>query len=196
MDSKKHQDLEFAYGSGHINPFNATERGLIYDASEADYIDFLCKQGYNTTTLKFITGDNSSFCKTSQLRRAWDLNYPSISVAVEDGQPIKAVFTRTVTNVGLPNSTYTVTVEPSVLSFSATGEKKSLTVKVYGPNIAQQPIMLGAIVWSDGVYAVRSPVVVYTILPGSAFSSFTTPHRKPDFKGSSFYHKNGILEHK
>jgi hypothetical protein len=206
VDPKKHQDLEFAYGSGHINPSNATEPGLIYDASEADYIDFLCKQGYNTTTLKFITGDNSSFCNTTQLGRAWDLNYPSFSVAVEDGQPIKAVFTRTVTNVGLPNSTYTVTgympsnitvtVDPSVLFFSAIGEKKSFTVKVNGPNIAQQPIMSGAIVWSDGVYAVRSPVVVYTILPGSAFSSFSTPDSKPDFKGSSFYHKNGILKHK
>ncbi|XP_062146366.1 cucumisin-like [Alnus glutinosa] len=190
VDSKKHQDLEFAYGSGQINPLQATEPGLVYDASEVDYIDFLCKQGYNTTTLKLITGDNSSFCNSTTPERAWDLNYPSFSVAVEDGQPIKAVFTRTVTNVGLPNgpnSTYTytvtgympapvtVTIEPSVLSFSAIGEKKSFTVKVFGPNIAQQPIMSGAIVWSNGVYAVRSPVVVYTILPGSADSSFSMP---------------------
>lgn len=210
MDSKKHQDLEFAYGSGQINPLQATEPGLVYDASEVDYIDFLCKQGYNTTTLKFITGDNSSFCNSTTPERAWDLNYPSFSVAVEDGQPIKAVFTRTVTNVGLtngPNSTYTytvtgympapvtVTIEPSVLSFSAIGEKKSFTVKVFGPNIAQQPIMSGTIVWSNGVYAVRSPVVVYTILPGSADSSFSMPREKPYFKGSSFYHKNGILGH-
>jgi hypothetical protein len=205
VDSKKHQDLEFAYGSGQINPLQATEPGLVYDASEVDYIDFLCKQGYNTTTLKFITGDNSSFCNSTTPGRAWDLNYPSFSVAVEDGQPIKAVFTRTVTNVGLPNSTYTVTgympapvtviIEPSVLSFSAIGEKTSFTVKVFGPNIAQQPIMSGAIVWSHGAYAVRSPVVVYTILPGFADSSFSMPHEKPYFKGSSFYHKNGILGH-
>ncbi|GMY30182.1 putative Cucumisin [Fagus crenata] len=107
MDSKKNRDLEFAYGSGHINPLQAVDPGLIYDATEADYKDFLCKQGYNTTT--------------------------------------------TVTNVGSPNSTYTlsmymptsiaVTVEPSVLSFSALGEKKSFTVQVYGPNITQQPIL-------------------------------------------------------
>jgi hypothetical protein len=177
VDSKKNQDLEFAYGSGQINPLQATEPGLVYDASEVDYIDFLCKQGYNKTTLKkFITRDNSSFCNSTTPGRAWDLNYPSFSVAVEDGQPIKAMFTRTVTNVGLPNPTYTVTsymptpvtvtIEPSVLSFSAIGEKKSFTVKVFGPNIAQQPIISGAIVWSHGVYAVRSLVVVYTILPG------------------------------
>nr|POE80624.1 cucumisin [Quercus suber] len=69
--------------------------------------DFLCVQGYNTTTLRLIIGDNSNFCNTTKPGRAWNLNYPSFSVAVEDGQQIKA-FTRTVTNVGPPNSTYTL----------------------------------------------------------------------------------------
>jgi hypothetical protein len=178
VDPKKHEDvLEFAYGSGQINPLQAVNPGLVYDATEADYIDFLCKQGYNTTTLKLITGDNSSFCNTLKPGRAWNLNYPSFAVAVEDGQQVNAVFTRTVTNVGSPNSTYTlrtympasinVTVEPTVLSFSAIGEKKTFTVEVSGPKIAQQPIISGAITWNYGVYAVRSPLVVYTILPGS-----------------------------
>ncbi|KAG8662148.1 hypothetical protein MANES_01G069200v8 [Manihot esculenta] len=160
LDSRKHPDLEFAYGSGHINPLEATNPGLVYDASEADYINFLCKQGYNTTTLRLITGDNSSVCNSTELGRAWDLNYPTFALAVEDGQPIKGVFTRTVTNVGSPNSTYAVSmympnsikviVEPSVLSFSSTGEKKTFTVTVDGPKIAQQPIMSGAIMWEDG----------------------------------------------
>ncbi|XP_040987387.1 cucumisin-like [Juglans microcarpa x Juglans regia] len=202
VDAKKHEDLEFAYGSGHINPLKAIDPGLIYDASEADYIDFLCKQGYNTTTLKLITGDNSSFCTTTVPGRAWSLNYPSFSIAVEDGLPIRAVFSRTVTNVGPPNSTYTlswympssltVRVEPSVLSFSAIGEKKSFTVTVYGPKIEQQPITSGAITWTYGVHVVRSPLVVYTILPGSSFS-FSASQNKPNFKGSSMYHNNGIL---
>ena len=206
MDSKKNRDLEFAYGSGHINPLQAVDPGLVYDATEADYIDFLCNQGYNTTTLRLITGDNNSFCNTLKPGRAWNLNYPSFSLAMEDGQHIMAVFTRTVTNVGSPNSTYTlsmymptsidVTVEPSVLSFSALGEKKSFKVQVYGPNITQQPILSGTIMWNDGVHVVRSPLVVYTILPGSLYSSFTMSQKKLDFKGSSMYHKNGILGHK
>ncbi|KAL0324369.1 UNVERIFIED_CONTAM: Cucumisin [Sesamum calycinum] len=50
MDPRKHEDLEFAYGSGQINPVAARDPGLVFDASEADYINFLCKQGYNTTT--------------------------------------------------------------------------------------------------------------------------------------------------
>ncbi|GMY30183.1 cucumisin-like isoform X1 [Fagus crenata] len=166
VDPKKHEDvLEFAYGSGHINPLQAVNPGLVYDATEADYIDFLCKQGYNTTTLKLITGDNSSFCDTLTSGRAWNLNYPSFSVAVEDGQQINAVFTRTVRNVR-------------------------------GPKIAQQPIISGALTWTYGVYAVRNPLVVYTIPPGSLYPSFSVSQNKPDFKGSSMYPKNGLLKYK
>lgn len=202
MDRNKHEDLEFAYGSGHINPEQAVDPGLVYDASEADYIDFLCKQGYNST-LGLITGDNSSTCSSTELGRGWNLNYPSFQLGVEDGQSIDAVFNRTVTNVGSPNSTYTLTaywpssvsvsVEPSTLSFSAVGEKKSFTVTVKGSPMTQQPILSGAIAWKDGVHAVRSPLVIYNILPGTIYSSYSTPEKKPNFKGSTIYHKNGIL---
>ncbi|KAM5572640.1 cucumisin-like [Rosa sericea] len=203
LDPKKHEDLEFGYGSGHINPLKAVDPGLVFDAHVVDYVNFLCKQGYNTTTLKLITGDNSSTCGRTKPGRAWDLNYPSFSLAVEDGQHINAVFTRTVTNVGSPNSTYTikahtpsssVSVKPSTISFSSVGEKKSFTVKVSGPPIAQQPIMSGAIVLTDGIHLVRSPLVIYTILPGAAHS-YSIPEKKPSFKGSSLYHRNGIFRH-
>ncbi|KAJ7952390.1 putative Cucumisin [Quillaja saponaria] len=206
MDKSKHEDLEFAYGSGHINPSMALDPGLVYDASEADYINFLCKQGYNTTTIKLITGDNSSVCNTTNPGRGWDLNYPSFSLAVEDGQTITGVFTRTVTNVGPYPATYNATaylpgefgviVQPSILSFSSIGETKSFTVKVFGPKIVQQPIISGAILWNDGVHEVRSPLVVYTILPGASqvhLKSFSLAQKKPTFKGTSVYHKNGIL---
>lgn len=202
MDPKKNDDQEFAYGSGHLNPLNATEPGLVYDASEDDYINFLCKQGYNTTTLQLVTGDNST-CNSTKPGRAWDLNYPSFALAVEDNQQIRGVFTRTVTNVGSANSTYTarmymsglvsVSVYPSVLSFSAVGEKKSFTLNVYGPVIAQQPIVSGAIIWEDGIHVVRSPIVVYTVLPAAIRSGYSLNGRKPTFEGSSIYHKNGIL---
>ncbi|XAR70354.1 Cucumisin [Bertholletia excelsa] len=170
VDPRKHEDLEFAYGSGHINPVQAIDPGLIFDASEADYVNFLCKQGYNTSTLRIVTGDKS-VCNSTKPGRGWDLNYPSFSLYVEDNQPIWGVFTRTVTNVGEAKSTYTasvrmpqiinvsVEVKPSVLSFSAAGEKKSFTVKVTGPRIAQQPITSGAITWQDGAHVVRTPLV-------------------------------------
>ncbi|KAA8533791.1 hypothetical protein F0562_031308 [Nyssa sinensis] len=205
MDPRKHDDREFAYGSGHINPVNAVNPGLIFDISEADYIDLLCKQGYNITTLRLVTGDNS-VCNNTKPSRAWDLNYPSFSLAIEDGQKIMGTFTRTVTNVGSPNSTYyasmympnsiDVKVEPSVLSFSAIGDRKSFTVKVSGPQITQEPIISGSILWKDGVNVVRTPLVVYTVIP-SALSSYSSPSgrtNKSAFKGVPMNHKKGLLQ--
>lgn len=180
MDPRKHRDLEFAYGSGQINPVAAQDPGLVFDASEADYINFLCKQGYNTTSLRLVTGDNST-CASTTAGRAWDLNYPSFSLYVEDGDKVDAVFTRMVTNVGDPNSTYTsslympsplinVTVSPPVLTFSSVGEVQNFTVTVVGPTISQQPIISGAIAWTDGKRAVRAPLVVYNYLPGAPYN--------------------------
>lgn len=199
MDGRKNEDAEFAYGSGHINPSAALHPGLVYDASEKDYVDFLCKQGYNTTTLRLVTGDSST-CDGISPGTAWDLNYPSFALSIQDGLPISGTFQRTVTNVGLSNSTYyanvympslvKVSVEPSILSFSSLGEKKSFTVKVSGGVIAQQPIISGYISWKDGLHTVRSPLVVYTVLPSSTQTNF---NKGASFKGSSMYHKNGIV---
>ncbi|KAL2516992.1 subtilase family protein [Abeliophyllum distichum] len=209
MDPRKQPDLEFAYGSGQINPVAARDPGLIFDISESDYINFLCKQGYNTSTLRLVTGDNST-CTSTTPGRAWDLNYPSFSLYVLDGQKISGTFTRTVTNVGAANSTYTasvfmpttigVTVEPSVLTFSSAGQTISFTVKVDGPAISQQPIMSGAITWTDGNHVVRTPLAVYNYIPGAPYNlesdtSYTTPAKKTVFKSSSIYHENGIMRH-
>lgn len=179
MDPLKNEDLEFAYGSGQINPSVAINPGLVFDASEADYVNFLCKQGYNASTLMLVTGDNSS-CDGISPGRAWDLNYPSFSLYVEDGQPISATFTRKVTNVGAANSSYkaeafvpdliTVTIEPAVLTFSSVGETQTFTVNVTGPIISQQPIISGPIVWYDGTHFVRTPLAVYTYIPGAPYN--------------------------
>ncbi|CAN0841540.1 unnamed protein product [Linum grandiflorum] len=195
MDPRKNNDGEFAYGAGHINPMPAADPGLVYDASESDYIHYLCKQGYNATQINLVTGRSNASCDGVVPGRAWDLNYPTFGLAVEDGQPINATFTRTVTNVGSANSTYQVTtqmpdlvtveVSPQLLSFSAVGEKKTFTVKVSGPKIVEQPIMSGAIAWVNGVRAVRSPLVVYTITPNSAMagSQFMSTDHKSRFRG-------------
>ncbi|KAK4435247.1 Cucumisin [Sesamum alatum] len=202
MDPRKHNDLEFAYGSGQINPVAARDPGLVFNASETDYINFLCKQGYNTSTLRLVTGDNST-CASISLGRAWDLNYPSFSLYVEDGQPITGTFTRTVTNVGAANSTYkaslympslvSVTVEPSVLTFSAIGETQTFTVNVTGPTISQQPITSGAITWTDGTHVVRTPLVVYNYIPGAPYDldsgESMAPGSTPTFQHSSVYQK-------
>ncbi|KAL0312682.1 UNVERIFIED_CONTAM: Cucumisin [Sesamum radiatum] len=173
MDPRKNEDLEFAYGSGQINPVAARDPGLVFDASETDYINFLCKQGYNTSTLRLVTGDN-------------------------------------MTNVGAANSTYkaslympaliSVTVEPSVLTFSAVGETQTFTVNVTGPAISQQPITSGAITWTDGTYVVRTPLVVYNYIPGAPYildsGESMAPGSTPTFQHSSVYQKIGSIGHR
>ncbi|KAJ7975633.1 Cucumisin-like [Quillaja saponaria] len=175
MDPQKHEiKREFAYDSGLLNPVKAIDPGLVFNASGPDYNSFLCKQGYNTTTRRLITGDHS-VCRSTKTGRAWNLNYPSLSLAIEDGQKIKGNFFRTVTNVGPSNSSYYMTysmpnilkdtVRPSVISFSNVNETKSFTVQVRGAQISQVPIISGSITWRDRVHEVKIPLVLYTVMP-------------------------------
>lgn len=143
MSPKTDTDLEFAYGSGLINPSLAINPGLVYDAREIDYINFLCRQGYSSKQLRLITGDDKTGCKKATNGSALDLNYPTFTLVVN----ISGVdtyysrdFHRTVTNVGSPVSTYNaivnapkglyIKVKPNVLSFKSVGEKKSFVVMV------------------------------------------------------------------
>ncbi|KAL4182547.1 hypothetical protein AMTRI_Chr11g93820 [Amborella trichopoda] len=177
MCPKRNEDAEFAYGSGHIDPVRAKDPGLVYDAGEQDYVDFLCNQGYNSTLVRLISGDNTTTCTNNGQGNVRDLNYPSMALSLEDGKLINASFTRTVTNVGHPNSTYNsyvtapsmlqISVEPSTLSFTEVGETKSFVVKVKGGVISQHPIISSSISWRDmeGLYEVRSPLIVFNSIP-------------------------------
>ncbi|CAM8958459.1 unnamed protein product [Rhodiola kirilowii] len=70
---------------------------------------------------------------------AKDLNYPSMTAMVNVSEPINISFTRIVTNVGHPNSTYkatitadpnlTIKVVPDTLTFAELNEKKSYQVQ-------------------------------------------------------------------
>jgi len=84
-------------------------------------------------------------------------------------------FPRTVTNVGAPGrSVYTarivssgpyirVTVAPRRLAFSRPLQKLSFTVTVSGALPAGNEFVSAAVVWSDGVRQVRSPIIVHTV---------------------------------
>lgn len=169
MTVEANSDAEFAYGSGHINPVKAKSPGLVYDMGEADYVSFLCGQGYSNKNLQLVTGDNSS-CTAANNGTAHDLNYPSFAVSGVSGRSAVAVFHRSVTNVGSPTSTYkavvaaasgvSIGVEPSELSFTAVGETQEFVVTVnatFGSGVSS-----GSVVWDDGTYQVRSPVVAYS----------------------------------
>ncbi|CAK9171825.1 unnamed protein product [Ilex paraguariensis] len=130
LSSITNSDVEFAYGSGHINPLKAANPA-------------------NNGTV-------------------WDLNYPSFALSANTS--VIRDFHRTVTNVGLPVSTYKATVvappglniqvEPSVLSFKSIGQKISFVVTI--ATTLSNDMLSGSLVWDDGVYQVRSPIVAYS----------------------------------
>ncbi|XP_076903689.1 cucumisin-like isoform X1 [Bidens hawaiensis] len=168
MSPTKNTDAEFAYGSGHVDPSKAVDPGLVYDASEQDFVSFLCGQGYNATNLKIITGDASA-CSATTNATVWNLNYPSFALSAQKPGIVSRTFNRTVTNVGASNSSYKanvvapsgmmVKVNPSSLAFKAVGEKQSFVVTV-GATIGSKALS-GSLVWTDGVHNVTSPIVAF-----------------------------------
>ncbi|KAL9674782.1 hypothetical protein QQ045_002981 [Rhodiola kirilowii] len=164
-------EAEFGYGAGHVNPIKAITPGLVYEAGQLDYINFLCADGYTTQYLRAITGDNSE-CPTTP-GSIHDLNYPSFALTTYTPTSIPlTTYRRTVTNVGNPSSTYTATVTapvglsvqvtPSVLTFTSLGETQSYTLTVSGQ--IDDSIVSATIIWDDGVHQVRSPIVVVHII--------------------------------
>lgn len=171
MRPLKNADAEFAYGSGHVNPLRAVNPGLVYEADKGDYIKMLCGSGYDSNMIRQISGDKSTCPEEVDKSLVRDLNYPSMAVKIDKPQkPFKIVFQRTVTNVGSASSTYkatvssnlnvSITVEPHILSFKSSDEKKSFSVTVAGEEL-KSPIS-ASLVWSDSVHKVRSPIVVYS----------------------------------
>ncbi|WOG93971.1 hypothetical protein DCAR_0313261 [Daucus carota subsp. sativus] len=167
LNSTTNPDGEFAYGAGHIDPIKALNPGLVYDADEIDYVTFLCAQGYNTTTLRSVTGDNSTCKKTTGA--SGDLNLPSFAIPTAPLQTFSHNFTRRVTNVGSPVSKYSVKItappslkiriEPSILSFTSIGQKLTFKVQIAGQ--IDRAKVSASFVWDDGKHKVRSPIVVY-----------------------------------
>uniref|UniRef100_A0A7N0UIX1 Uncharacterized protein n=1 Tax=Kalanchoe fedtschenkoi TaxID=63787 RepID=A0A7N0UIX1_KALFE len=166
-------DKEFAYGSGNIDPAKAASPGLIYDLGHADYVNYICTVYRNSTTLGSLLGKNAT-CPDKKLSLT-TFNYPSLTFPIKLNvtKTINVTFNRIVTNVGLPNSTYTakvvsdprlkIEVAPDTLSFKLLNETRAFTVKVVGKYPAKEAILSSYLVWSDGSHSVRSPIVVYNL---------------------------------
>uniref|UniRef100_A0A3Q7IZL0 Subtilisin-like protease SBT1.2 n=2 Tax=Solanum lycopersicum TaxID=4081 RepID=A0A3Q7IZL0_SOLLC len=99
----------FAAGAGQVNPGRAIDPGLIYDIQVDEYITHLCTIGYRNSEVFSITHRNVSCHDILQKNRGFSLNYPSISITFRKGMTRKMI-KRRVTNVGNPNSTYSVDV--------------------------------------------------------------------------------------
>ncbi|PRQ55336.1 putative cucumisin [Rosa chinensis] len=106
ITNKNNAPGEFANGSGHINPIQAINLGLVYEAFKEDYKKLLCLV-IGKEKVRLISRDNNTTCPTgSDTGSPWDHNYPSLAVVVTPMEPFSIKFERIVKNVGLPNSTY------------------------------------------------------------------------------------------
>lgn len=146
----------------------------MYEADAKSYINMLCSQGYNETSLRLLTGESVTCSSKLSENGVWELNYPSMMIVRDVSEPIFVQFPRTVTNVGPPKSTYqakldaplgmNVTVEPDTLSFTSSNQKMSYNVKIESRVVPDDYALLsGALTWSSGNYSVRSPIVVYYV---------------------------------
>lgn len=173
MTLKKNPDQEFAYGSGQINPSKASDPGLVYEVETEDYLKMLCAEGFDSSSLTKISGQNVTCSERTEVK---DLNYPTMTTFFSALDPFSVTFRRTVTNVGFPNSTYKasvvllrpeiqISIEPDILKFGFFKEKKSFVVTISGKELKDGSIVSSSLVWSDGSHSVRSPIVAYSVQP-------------------------------
>ncbi|OIV98691.1 hypothetical protein TanjilG_24862 [Lupinus angustifolius] len=161
---------EYAYGSGHVNPIPAIDPGLVYDISLEDYIQMLCNLGYDNGKVKLISGKDNACSHAPNRSFVKNLNYPALAIDVKPMTSFTIQFNRTVTNVGLANSTYKATilpnprikvmVVPEILSFKSLHERQSFIVTVTGDKLPTSIVLTSSLVWSDGTHNVRSPIVI------------------------------------
>ncbi|CAH9136431.1 unnamed protein product [Cuscuta epithymum] len=153
----------FAYGAGHVRPNRAMNPGLVYDLTEADYLNFLCASGYNHTTMNKFSGAKHYTCPSNL--DLLNVNYPAITIPNLSGS---VTVSRTVKNVGKPG-TYTaltlepdgvsVSVEPQTLHFKERGEELKFKVTLKAKKKVEGHVF-GELKWFDGIHHVKSPIVV------------------------------------
>lgn len=138
-------------------------------------MNLLCALKYTPKQIQVLNIDTVVCPSTPILPN--NFNYPSFAVIFEATAlvPQSATFIRTVTNVGLPNSTYTfstlspegvtITVEPEILVFTALHEKQTFTLHVevkwqgeLSPH--ERDTKFAYLTWTDGIHDVQSPIAI------------------------------------
>ncbi|RRT55443.1 hypothetical protein B296_00014669 [Ensete ventricosum] len=157
-----------SYGSGHIRPNSAMDPGLVYDLTNADYLDFLCSIGYNTEDMSYF----QNYTCPSRYKLLEDFNYPAIVFPYH--RNLQQTATRRLKNVGSPGTYriryrtpagFNVTVKPESLTFDEVGDEKEFTVYVKPTprEYIKSGWNSGWLVWSDGKHHVRSPLIIHPI---------------------------------
>lgn len=151
----------FDIGAGHIQPGDAFDPGLVYDAGLADYIRFLC--GSDTQPQVFTSATCDAFGSIDSS----DLNLPSIAIGELVGSQ---TITRTVTNVGTEAKPYRVEVDappgidvsvsPSTINIEA-GQSASYEVTFSVTDVSvMDEWAFGSLSWNHGKDQVRSPIAI------------------------------------
>lgn len=164
------------YGAGHVHPQKAMDPGLVYDITSYDYVDFLCNSNYTTKNIEIVTRKAANCDGAKRAGHIGNLNYPTLTAVFQQygKHKLSTHFIRTVTNVGDPDSVYTVkirppagvkvTVAPEKLAFRRVGQKLNFLVRVQTEAVKLSPgssiVRSGSISWSDGKRHVLSSVVV------------------------------------
>ncbi|KAL8064352.1 hypothetical protein ABFX02_01G083900 [Erythranthe guttata] len=160
----------FATGSGHVNPSRANDPGLVYDIQPEDYIPYLCGLNYTDREVGFFLQRRVNCSVESSIPEA-QLNYPSFALTFTSTKSNIQVYTRTVTNVGEPKSSYNVEivpppgidvrVAPTTLDFSEVNRKMQYEVTFERLSSAENnTIVQGFLKWTSLKHSVRSPIAV------------------------------------
>ncbi|XP_006339775.2 subtilisin-like protease SBT4.14 [Solanum tuberosum] len=172
MSSKVDREAEFAYGAGQVNPMKARSPGLVYDMDDMGYIQFLCHEGYNSSSVSSLLRQQVN-CSTLIPATGEDaINYPTMQLGLKsDQEPTIGIFRRRVTNVGQAKSVYNatirapkgvdITVQPMTLSFTRPMQKRSFKVVVKAKPLSNAIILSGSLTWKSSRHIVRSPIVIY-----------------------------------
>ncbi|KAK4435224.1 Subtilisin-like protease SBT1.7 [Sesamum alatum] len=161
----------FATGSGHVNPSRANDPGLVYDLLPEDYVPYLCGLNYTNRQVGSILQRRVNCSAESKIPET-QLNYPSFALTFGFFQPTVQTYTRTVTNVGEPNSSYDVEivpppgidvlVEPSKLDFLEVNQKLQyqVTFSLLNSTTNTTGFFQGYLKWNSSLRSVRSPIAV------------------------------------
>lgn len=156
-------------GVGEINPHRALNPGLVFETTTRDYLQFLCCYGYSEKNIRSLLNTNFNCPRNSIEELISNINYPSISIGKLSRHQTAKTIKRSVTNVGLPNTSYiaklhapaglVVRVSPKKLVFLEGVKRLSYKVSFFGKE-APVGYNFGSLTWVDGRHSVRT---VFTV---------------------------------
>ncbi|KAK8611350.1 hypothetical protein V6N13_131404 [Hibiscus sabdariffa] len=159
-------------GAGEISPLKALNPGLVFETTSEDYLRFLCYSGSPEKTIRSMSKTNFTCPRKASDDLISGINYPSISISRLAKSEGFRTIKRTVTNVGLPNVTYTsivqapmgmdVKVSPKKITFVESVKRISFKV-LFGGREASTGYNFGSLTWSAGPYSVRMVFAVNVV---------------------------------